>query len=477
MPQDRRIVFLLFLAAAALALAAIPAADLIKDIPMSGKWVFSAVCLILALGLFSRAAHIAWQDEEAAPRSQRKRKMIGLIGMIVFGVGFIGSAAFYFWPSEHNDTSARAIAKLAELGWTVKPDDAEILFEVNARPLPPMKASAMYFSEINRPFKLHLQQVPSLDGLHFMADIHECKNIEMGAGAFSDISELSGFSHLEKLIISQTPLETTQVIDPSPLSSLVNLHILGLNMSRVRSSDFLAALKNLQILNLGGTLISDVSSLAELKDLQSLEIRDTRVVDLLPLKVLNRLEELTISGAQLPSLANLSSLPNLKKLTLIEQSLADLVPVGSLQNLERVFIWGLPDFDVFALGNLKKVENLQLSGLGFRQLSSIRNVESLANLTNLKHFTIGQIALTSLSVVSNFPNLEELNLSQLPINSIAAVQGLRQLKKITMVDIPVVDVSPLLQVPNLAEVYLVRVPARADVLIQLQRNGVKVTQP
>jgi Leucine-rich repeat (LRR) protein len=79
--------------------------------------------------------------------------------------------------------------------------------------------------------------------------------------------------------------------------------------------------------------------------------------------------------------------------------------------------------------------------------------------------------------VSNFPNLEELNLSQLPINSIAAVQGLRQLKKITMVDIPVVDVSPLLQVPNLAEVYLVRVPARADVLIQLQRNGVKVTQP
>jgi Leucine-rich repeat (LRR) protein len=406
---------------------------------------------------------------------QGRRRMLPLIGMAVFGLGFFGCAVWYFWPAKEMPT--QAIAKLAELGWTVKPGNAEILFEVNARPLPPMKESATYFSEIKRPFRLQFQQVPSLDGLHFIADIPECKNIEMGAGGFTDLSELSGFRYLESLIISQAPFQKTEVIDPSPLSSLVNLRVLNLNMSRIRSSDFLASLTNLRTLNLGGTLISDLTPITKLEQLQSLEIRDTHVTDLRPLMGLGQLADLTISGAQVLSLASLSDLPNLKRLMLIEQQPVDLSPVGNLKNLESIFVWGLPDFDVSALRNLTKLQNVQLSGLGIVQLSSIRNVESLASLGNVKQFTIGQIALASLDVVKNFRQLEELNLSRLPINSITAVQGLPRLKKITMVDIPVFDISPLLQVPNLAEVYLIRVPARADVLTQLQRDGVKVTQP
>jgi hypothetical protein len=139
---------------------------------------------------------------------QGRRRMLPLIGMAVFGLGFLGCAAWYFWPAK--EMPAQTIAKLAELGWTVKPSDAEILFEVNARPLPPMKESASYFSEIKRPFRLQLQQVPSLDGLHFIADIPECKNIELGAGGFTDLSELSGFRHLESLAISQAPFQKTQ---------------------------------------------------------------------------------------------------------------------------------------------------------------------------------------------------------------------------------------------------------------------------
>jgi internalin A len=410
----------------------------------------------------------------SAARQGRKR-MLPIIGMAMFGLGFLGCATWYFWPAKEG--AAQAVAKLTELGWTVKPGDGEILFEVNGRPLPQMKESATYFSEIKRPFRLHFQQVSGLDGLHFMADITECKNIEMNAGSFTDLSELSGFSNLENLIISQAPLNNTQVIDASPLSSLVNLRSLNLNMSRVRSSDFLATLKNLQSLNMGGTLISDISPLAGLKDLRSLEIRDTRVTNLEPLKGLNQLAELTISGAQVPGLASLSDLPNLKRLTLIEQRPTDLGPVSNLKNLVSVFVWGLPDLDAFALSKLANLQTLQISGIGFGQLSSIRNVESLATLADLRQFTIGQIALTNLDFLKHFSKLEELNLSQLPINSIAAVQGLLHLKKITMVDIPVVDISPLLQMPNLAEVYLIRVPARADVLAQLQREGVKVTQP
>jgi Leucine-rich repeat (LRR) protein len=276
--------------------------------------------------------------------------------------------------------SARAIARLTELGWTVKPDEpGGMLFEVNSRPPPPMKESASYFAKINRPFRLHFQQVPSLDGLHFIANVRECTQIEIGAGTFTDVSELSGFSHLEKLIISQAPFDRIGVIDPSPLSSLINLRELSLNLSRVRTSDFLAPLKNLRVLNLGGTLISDISPLLGLTNLEQFEIRDTRVTDLRPPSGHTQLKELTISGVQVPSLTSLADLPNLARLTLIEQSPVDLTPIGALGGLISIFIWGLPEFDVSAIGNLQKLEALQLSGLGFGRVSSIKLAQGLGN--------------------------------------------------------------------------------------------------
>jgi hypothetical protein len=41
--------------------------------------------------------------------------------------------------------SSAAVARLAELGWGVQPDDAGILFSIASKPLPPMKESADLF--------------------------------------------------------------------------------------------------------------------------------------------------------------------------------------------------------------------------------------------------------------------------------------------------------------------------------------------
>jgi hypothetical protein len=37
--------------------------------------------------------------------ARQGRKMLPLIGMAFFGLGFIGCAAWYFWPSQQKDTS------------------------------------------------------------------------------------------------------------------------------------------------------------------------------------------------------------------------------------------------------------------------------------------------------------------------------------------------------------------------------------
>jgi len=308
--RDQKINLLLWLAAAALAVALMAGSYLVESFGPYLQWALFIGGLLLALVLFSIAVSMAWQDEQATPQPKRKPKMIALAGMIIFGLGFLGCAAWFFWPAQtQRGNSAQAIARLTELGWTVKPSNTDLLFEVSSHALPRMQESARYFSEIKRSFRLHFQQVPSLNGLHFLADIAECKSIEINAGTFTNLSELSGFTHLENLVISQTPFDKPQAIDPSPLASLINLRSLSLNRSRIRSVAFLEPLKKLQTLNLGGTLISDVSPLAELKDLRSLEIRDTRATDLQPLKELDQLTDLTISGAQVPGLASLFGFP------------------------------------------------------------------------------------------------------------------------------------------------------------------------
>lgn len=77
----------------------VPVADLLHDFSDAVKWTFSGLCTIAALCFFARAAILTWRDEESSSQKDRPRKMIGLIGMLVCGVGFIGFASYYFWPS------------------------------------------------------------------------------------------------------------------------------------------------------------------------------------------------------------------------------------------------------------------------------------------------------------------------------------------------------------------------------------------
>ena len=399
---------------------------------------------------------------------------IGPIFLTVLGVlFFVAGIIWYLIPMQ--DTQA-TVARLAGLGWTVKPGQDDILFEIAGGSLPPMQESSTHFAQLNRPFRLHFQSVQGLEGLHYLADVTDCKNIEINAGEFTDISELRGFSHLTKLIISQVPLNGIGTVDSSPLSSLINLQELNLGMTRVRTLDFLASLKTLKILYLGQTLITDISPIAGLASLEYLDIRGTRVTDLLPLKQNENLTVLSVGGEQIKSIINLANLKKLKKLTIIEQGNTDLSPISTLANLEYLWIWGLPEFDLSPLRSLTKLNEVQLSGLGFSVVSPVTDIQAISVLSGLKKLTLGSLQLNELAFAVNLTNLEEINLNVLPITSITPLSGLRSLKKISLVQTAVVDVSPLLELPALTELNVIRTPARADILAELERRGVKVTR-
>jgi Leucine-rich repeat (LRR) protein len=83
--------------------------------------------------------------------------------------------------------------------------------------------------------------------------------------------------------------------------------------------------------------------------------------------------------------------------------------------------------------------------------------------------------IDSLAFLSGKTSLTELNLSNMPVRYAPELGTLTALAKISLVDIPMVDISPLLSLSNLKSVSLLRTPARADVLSELERRGVKVT--
>jgi len=111
---DRRIAILGLLGTAALAVAMMAAPLLFADLP---RWLLGLMFwggLLLAAVVIGASIIIAFRGEASEPRIGHRRRMIALFGMIIFGVGFVGSAALYFWPMRPtpiSEASSRSIGR------------------------------------------------------------------------------------------------------------------------------------------------------------------------------------------------------------------------------------------------------------------------------------------------------------------------------------------------------------------------------
>ena len=93
---DRRIAILGLLGMAALAVAMMAAPLLYPTLP---QWLLLLMFwggLILGVCLIGTATIIGFRGEASEPTIGHGRRMIALVGMIVFGLGFVGFAAVYF---------------------------------------------------------------------------------------------------------------------------------------------------------------------------------------------------------------------------------------------------------------------------------------------------------------------------------------------------------------------------------------------
>jgi internalin A len=206
-----------------------------------------------------------------------------------------------------------------------------------------------------------------------------------------------------------------------------------------------------------------------------LDITDVRSADLSPLSDNTKLVELGIGSGQIPGLLALTHLQNLAKLRIISQGNVDLGPVGALPNLQDLWVWaGVSRFDLRPLRNLTQLRKLALAVLGMGRLAPVDNIDAIGHLKELQSLTLSDLQVTDLLFVENLDHLQELNLNGTPISSLDPLRGLKELKTISINALPISDISALLDLPELAELRIMRTPARADILVALERRGVKV---
>jgi hypothetical protein len=428
---------------------------------------------------------LAWLEDKFYEQGATKRRMIALIGMLVCVVGFVyfGSSLLGFLrarnPASVNAAvSEDSVARLSALGWTIKPDPKNTTFQISGAALPDMEQSAVYFKNYAKPFNVQLQNVPSLSGLDSLSGLNNCTGIQISAGDFTDISELSGFTHLQSLEMSQIPLNGTAVVDLTPLRGLIDLTNLNLSMVRTRTIAPIAGLINIKSLYLANTLITDISVLSGLSKIESLNISSTRVRNLAPIANDRHLSALTIGAMQAPALSDLSRLQNLKTLLIIDQIPINLRAVANLRNLETLNVLaGNFPLDLEPIGMMEQLSSLTITcmGMPFNIATQVSHADAIGNLHDLKSLTLGGVQVSDLTFLSSLQKLTSLSLSSVPIISLAFAQNLQYLQNVSLINIQIIDVSPLLSLPALSTLTVGRVPARSDVISELQRRGVIVT--
>ena len=155
------------------------------------------------------------------------------------------------------------------------------------------------------------------------------------------IRSLEGLQHAKNLKFLH--VGKGQISDLTPLSGLLNLHTLKLEVHQIVDISPLSKLKNLRELRLEGNSISDLTPLSGLLNLEIIALHNNQIVDISPLSKLKNLRELRLEGNSISDLTPLSGLLNLKYLRIDRNPL--VVDPNLLKELSNKF----PNFPICRL--------------------------------------------------------------------------------------------------------------------------------
>jgi internalin A len=258
-------------------------------------------------------------------------------------------------------------------------------------------------------------------------------------GAF--LAPLSGLTQLRKL-----DLRWNDLVDISPLASLVNLSELNISHSRK---------------------LKDLTPLRKMKQLRKLDLSQCNFDNILPLPILQNLEELDLHDND--KLEHVSALTNLLRLTRLDLSstlFSDWRSLSGLHELRELNIRGTPrKQNLTPLNRLTKMEKLVMDGD-----DALTNYSTLAKMTALRELT-----LTSPSTLAGIQRLYRIEKLEIQLYTAVDFFPLRSLKNLRELNISCwhegdptgscdLDLSPLAHLTSVEKLNLTIYDGKLDLM-------------
>jgi len=183
-------------------------------------------------------------------------------------------------------------------------------------------------------------------------DLGKIKYISLRKLSLDNLYVLRGFTHLERLQLSNIQLTKERLMellhhnhlnlsrkylmDVKPIENLVNLTHVDLAFNQLRNTKALESLYKVETLNLSTNKLESVDSLGALYNLKSLDLSDNRLKEVNALGDLLNLESLDLSYNDIRNINFLKDLKRLKSLNLSNNNVEDIEVLQSLKGLQSL---------------------------------------------------------------------------------------------------------------------------------------------
>jgi len=165
-------------------------------------------------------------------------------------------------------------------------------------------------------FNNNVSNLSPLSGMMSLLVLH------MNMNDISDLTPIAGLTNLDQLTVGQNPITNL-----TPLSGLTKLHVLRLN--DIDATDFspIYGLTQLWSLDIGSNLLGNIAFVSHFTQVKELALYGNAVSDISILAGMTNLEVLTLTFNQISDLSPLTGLTHLRELGLSYNQIIDLQPL------------------------------------------------------------------------------------------------------------------------------------------------------
>jgi Leucine-rich repeat (LRR) protein len=274
--------------------------------------------------------------------------------------------------------------------------------------------------------------------LHLLASLTNLRVLRLNSTNVVDLTPLVALNNLEEL-----GLERTQIVDVLPLGALTSLEMLDLTETKVTNIAPLVSLSKLKVLHLDFTQVVDIAPIWKLNGLRELTLFDTKITNIDSLAALTDLRTLSISGSKVFDISSLAPLKNLRKLHMTQTLITDLAPLAFLSNLQELYLDDTLVENLKPLTSLAKLEVLSLND------TQVNDLSPLSGLINLEELHLERTKVFDVSSLANLVKLQYLSLDDTEVTSVEPLAAISGLESLWLKNTKVPDYTPLSHITKL----------------------------